>query len=989
MKITKQIATLLLGFVASATSLTAWADVPFEPTTITAGKFAENTKWYTMTIGAGSLRIHDNADQNYIQLGGQMRLKDENLWCFVGDETNGFLIYNKQAGPTKALAASSTMSGANGGTTYPTLQNVEGLASSIVNRWDFKKASKASNGQAISVANGYYVNEHGHSSYIINNRDGKLAFWSAGYDNGSAVVVSSTKATFFVDLKDGKFTSTNTAGTWASTWKSNAVGPQLALNCGNNNMCKVGTTNSIAIASGQNGSATYTLSPTVGYVIESYSFKVKNQSSTTKEVTLKVGSKEYKVTNEAITITASGLNATSTNFTLSGDNHGVQLTDFVVNVALSDKEPEPQTDLMKATGLPTYRIPAIAKAYNGDLISVADYRYNGSDIGGGKLDLRARISKDNGKTWGEIFTIVKGEDYVKGKTSSKFLHTGFGDPCIIADRESNRVLLMSCTGDVMFPSATRDYHQGIARFYSEDNGQTWSKPVDISESIYSQFDKSKIGSARSMFIGSGRIFQSSTVKVGDYYRLYCSVLFKDINGTNKNYVIYSDNFGDTWSVLGGVDVAPIPSGADEPKAEELPDGSVLCSSRCSGGRYYNIFHFTNSQKAEGSWDNVAFSGASNNGVVAEGNSTNGEVMVVPAQRKSDGKDVYLLLQSVPFGSARNNVGIYYKELASLADFDTPANLAKNWTGRHQSSYIGSAYSTMILQADNHIGFLYEEETYGYAYTIVYKNYTLETITDSAYTFKANVDKATIVKDGIDAKAENVKKNVGTNVGNYTEDALSAISTALEAYQKESTTANYEMLNAALEQAPRVQIREDIKYRFRNAERQSGTLYMVASSTGLTAAKLNESNEGQLFNFVPGTTEGTWIIQNIENNVFIGSTQAVETKTPVVKTQSSAANYTISSSADGKSAIICTTPVNAGYPAIHLAGDNTRLVPWTTSASASLWYIEPTNIQTAIATIEAQTSNANAAIYDLQGRKLSSIPQQGVYITSDRKKRIAR
>lgn len=989
MKISTKITTLLLVLAASATSLTAWADVPFEPTTITNGKFATNTKWYTMTIGAASLRIHDNGDQNYIQLGGQMSLNDENLWCFVGDETNGFVIYNKQAGVTKALAASTTMSGTNGGSTYPTLQNVSGLSSAKVNRWDFKPATTASNGQTITVKNGYYVNEHGHSSYIMNNRDGILAFWSAGYDNGSAIVVSSVKSSFTIDMTSGNFTSTNAAGTWASTWKSTETSPQLTLSCGANNMCKVDNTSLIAIASGQAGSATYTLSLPTGYVVEGYSFKAKNVSNTSSEATIKVGDKTYNVTNNELQIEDADINEASTNFVLSGDNHAIELSDFVINVSVTMKAAEPQTDLMIATGLPTYRIPAIAKAYNGDLISVADYRYNGSDIGGGKLDLRASISKDNGKTWGNVFTIVKGEDYVKGNTSSSFLHTGFGDPCIVADRESNRVLLMSCSGDVMFWSGTRNYHQGIARFYSEDNGKTWSKPVDISESIYAQFDKSKIGTAKSMFIGSGRIFQSSTVKVKNYYRLYCSVLFKDVNGTNKNYVLYSDDFGGKWSVLGGVDVAPIPSGADEPKAEELPDGSVLCSSRCTGGRYYNIFHFTNSKKAEGSWDNVAFSGASNNGVTAEGNSCNGEVMLVPAQRKSDGKDVYLALQSVPFGSGRNNVGIYYKELSSLSDFDTPENFAKDWTGRHQASYIGSAYSTMDLQGDGTIGFLYEEETYGYAYTIVYKNYSLETITDGAYTYKANVSKSEIVKNGIDAKIENVKKNVGVNVGNLTEEAVSTISQAYEAYKADATTSNYETLNAAIENAPRVQISQDIKYRFRNVERQNGTLYMVASGSGLTAATLKANDEGQLFNFLPGKEEGTWIIQNIEKKVYIGSTQAVETKTPVSKVKSGAASYTISSSADGKSALICTTPVNSSYPAIHLAGDNTRLVPWTTSASASLWYIEPTNVLTDIATIEAQTSSTAAAIYDLQGRKLNQMPQQGVYITSDRKKRIAR
>ena len=138
-------------------------------------------------------------------------------------------------------------------------------------------------------------------------------------------------------------------------------------------------------------------------------------------------------------------------------------------------EHEPQTDLLISTGQPNYRIPAITKAYNGDIIAVADYRFTGSDIGYGRLDLHSKVSTDNGTTWSDMKEVVRGIDYVKGQTSSPYLQTGFGDPCIVADRESNRVLLMSCTGDVMFPSGTRTYHQGIARFYSEDNGQTSQK----------------------------------------------------------------------------------------------------------------------------------------------------------------------------------------------------------------------------------------------------------------------------------------------------------------------------------------------------------------------------------------------------------------------------------------------------------------------------------------------------------------------------------
>lgn len=395
---------------------------------------------------------------------------------------------------------------------------------------------------------------------------------------------------------------------------------------------------------------------------------------------------------------------------------------------------EHQQNLLISTQLPNYRIPAIAKAHNGDLIAVADYRYTGSDIGYGQLDLHYVISKDNGKTWSEKQTLVDGSKYVKGATSSPFLHTGFGDPCLVADRTSNRMLLLSCSGDVMYFNATRQYHQGIARFYSNDNGKTWSAPTDISESIYAQFDTCTIGTAKSMFVGSGRIFQSATTKVGQYFRLYCSVLFKDVNNVEKNYVLYSDDFGDSWAVLGGVNVAPIPNGANEPKVEELPDGSILCSSRVYGGRMFNIFKFTNAAKAEGQWGQVATSNAKNHGVVAENNSCNGEVMVIPVKRNRDGKKMHLILQSVPFGSARTNVGIYYKELASPADYATPAALSANWTGKHQSSNMGSAYSTMTLQKDNTIGFLYEESTFDYDYTIVYKNYAVEYLTKGAYTY---------------------------------------------------------------------------------------------------------------------------------------------------------------------------------------------------------------------------------------------------------------
>lgn len=412
-------------------------------------------------------------------------------------------------------------------------------------------------------------------------------------------------------------------------------------------------------------------------------------------------------------------------------------------------EPEPQKpaaerfevfQLLNSTDIP-YRIPALATTKDGTLIAVADYRHSGTDIGvtdKGRIDLHYRMSYDNGNTWGEVKTLINGQ----GADSPDFMNVGFGDPCIVADRESDRVLVMSCAGNVSFQNGTRTNHQNIARFYSEDGGETWSAPEDIAESIYAQFDASGYGPVRSMFVASGRIMQSRITKVGDYYRLYCAVLVRDKWAKHMNYVLYSDDFGGSWKVLGDINKPAVYNTADEPKVEELPNGAILLSSRYNGGRYYNIFVYSDVASGTGFWDDAAFSGASNGGVESKDNSTNGEVMLIPVTRVEDGEEIYIMLQSVPLGPNRKNVGIYYKELADeMVDYLSPSLIARNWDGVKQVTTLNSAYSTMSWQKDNRLGFLYEEETHGASnlayggYTIVYECFDVEALTDGKYTYR--------------------------------------------------------------------------------------------------------------------------------------------------------------------------------------------------------------------------------------------------------------
>lgn len=927
----------LLSALLTVITAAAWAATPFKVTTIENGAFAEGTTWYTMALGNGASILADNDGAEYITVGrSNTKYEDSDLWCFVGNETDGFKIYNRQAGTGKVLASSKTMVSGGGGT-YPTMQSVTALPDSYVGAWDFVSSTQIAN------VEGYFMQLHG-TDYAVNNYggNGKLAFWTGGKDAGSTIRFTIAEATIEILATSGNFTASNGDKSWHSVWASSeATG--FTLNTGANNMKSVNQ--HIAGYSGTSGSCTYTLTAPEGLCIAAYSFDFANTDTGSHSLTLSAGGKSYtsSANTQHIDVKIEEPQRTAS-FTQSGANKGITFTNFKVTLKPSYTEPEPCFEVFPTltTGAIPYRIPAIATASNGHIIAVADYRHSRADIGmatNGRIDLRARISEDNGETWGEIFDIIRGQ----GANSPDSMHVGFGDPCIVADRESSRVLVISCSGNVSFPNGQRDCHQGIAHFYSDDYGKKWSEPVDRSESIYKQFDNTSHGPVRAMFVGSGKISQSQYIKVGDYYRIYCAVLVNNVNGTYVNFVLYSDDFGESWAVLGGGEISPIPGGGNEPKADELPDGSVIISSRCTGGRYYNIFTYTDSKKAEGSWGTSQFSGESNGGTTAINNSTNGEIMFVPARRKADDKKVYLALQSVPFGSGRANVGIYYKELESLADFVSPAAIASNWDGRHQSSYLSSAYSTMTLQKDNNVGFLYEEDTYGTnggGYTIVYKNYSIEYLTDSAYVYDADVDKDSLVAVGIDSKTTALQPGDNSYVGTLKAEGFDALERAMSSYKAAPGQESYEALNATIAAMERYEVEPGKYYRIRNTERSNASLYLKPEASRVTTATSNLGNADQFFTFVP-TSEGAaeYYLCNKNYEYFLGPLGANETQ-PIVTTDTSAAGvWKIESTTSGHSSIVCRNNTG-GNVGLHLAGDNTRLVPWTANAAASLWYIEP-------------------------------------------------
>ncbi len=364
-----------------------------------------------------------------------------------------------------------------------------------------------------------------------------------------------------------------------------------------------------------------------------------------------------------------------------------------------------------------WRIPTLARTKEGTLVALGGYLLCNKDVGNGATAIAAKYSTDNGVTWSSSGTIL-----ADGNESTGY---GYGDAAMIADRESGKILVMCVYSNVSYANSTRNNPIGVARIYGTENSAgeiSWAEPVTVTSSIYGLNS-----SITKLFFASGRMLQSRVVKTGNYYRVYSAILTN-----NGNYVLYSDDFGETWKILG--DAVCVPSG-DEAKVEEMPNGDILISSRKASGRYVNLFKYTDIESAAGGWQSVQELSLGN------GQACNGEVLFVNA-RKADGTYCILALQSLPSVASstslpRQKVAIYYKELA-LGDLSAASTYKGGTWNRYEVSGSGSAYSTMVaIPETNNIGFMLENNYVDFngepRCDLQYVNLPLSTITDGAYT----------------------------------------------------------------------------------------------------------------------------------------------------------------------------------------------------------------------------------------------------------------
>jgi sialidase-1 len=209
-----------------------------------------------------------------------------------------------------------------------------------------------------------------------------------------------------------------------------------------------------------------------------------------------------------------------------------------------------------------YRIPAVEAAADGSLVAFAEARkYNLEDPGYGKqdIDLVVKRSTDGGATWSAMKVI---ED--PGELWSA------ANPATVLDRSNGRlwVLYLRCkpyrNTDTSRPGT--DDAQILART-SDDNGRTWSEPIDLTKVSRDMADKQW----KCSVVGPGGAVQD---RKGRMIAPVWKVLpWGDL-------AIFSDDHGRTWQRG-----QPVPGGkgGDENQLVELADGRILMDIRQNSG----------------------------------------------------------------------------------------------------------------------------------------------------------------------------------------------------------------------------------------------------------------------------------------------------------------------------------------------------------------------------------------------------------------------
>ena len=226
-------------------------------------------------------------------------------------------------------------------------------------------------------------------------------------------------------------------------------------------------------------------------------------------------------------------------------------------------------------GYGLFRIPGVIVTAKGTLLAYCEARRGGSDWS--EMDVLLRRSADGGRTWEAARRICQ-VDGPKPKNpvrlNANTNEVTYNNPIAIADRDGT-VHFLFCL------EYMRCFYQR-----SDDDGVTWSKPVEITgafEAFRPKFDWRTLatGPGHGIQLRNGRLLAPVWISLGG-------------GGNNHspgiNAVIYSDDHGKTWQAgeLAITDKT-VTAGSSETTLIQLADGRVMLGARAGAKDKKRVF----------------------------------------------------------------------------------------------------------------------------------------------------------------------------------------------------------------------------------------------------------------------------------------------------------------------------------------------------------------------------------------------------------------
>lgn len=139
-------------------------------------------------------------------------------------------------------------------------------------------------------------------------------------------------------------------------------------------------------------------------------------------------------------------------------------------------------------GSAAFRIPGMVTTNKGTLLGVYDVRYNNSADLQEMVDIGISRSTDKGQTWEPMrIAMTFGEE-----GGLPHAQNGVGDPSILVDEKTNTIWVVAAWTHGMgnqrawwssYPGMDKDHTAQLMLVKSEDDGKTWSRPVNITSQV--------------------------------------------------------------------------------------------------------------------------------------------------------------------------------------------------------------------------------------------------------------------------------------------------------------------------------------------------------------------------------------------------------------------------------------------------------------------------------------------------------------------------